>query len=286
MLPSPSELQYFIEVAHAGNLTRAADRLGIRQSSVSQAIARLEATLGATLFLRGKSGVRLTRSGEGFLPKARALLTDWESLRTEVIGDETRVKGRFTLGCHTAVARYALPRFLPRLLRDHASLEIALRHDLSRKIADEVIHHRIDFGLVVNPWPHPEIVVRELLSDRVTLWTSVVQPRKAQSLPSTLLLDPELNQSQTLLKILKRRGIAFDRPITGGSLEVLAQMARAGVGAAILPERVALEAGGLSALKDMPEVKDRVCLVYRADSQRGVAGRTIARAIIDGLADR
>ncbi|MEK7690455.1 MAG: LysR family transcriptional regulator, partial [Bdellovibrionota bacterium] len=229
-------------------------------------------------------GVRLTRAGEEFLPRVRTLISDWEGLRSEFVGDESRVRGRFSLGCHTAVARYALTRFLPQLLGQNPELEIVLRHDLSRKITDEIIHHRIDFGLVINPKPHPEIVIRELLRDRVTLWANAKKMLKSMPGSRTLLLDPELLQSQALLKALKRKRVVFDRQLTGGSLEVLAQLASAGAGVAILPERVAKEAGALLLWGAAPpEVVDRLCLVYRADSQRGLAGRTIARSVVAGL---
>src|SRR3989338_5026991 len=99
ILPAARDLQYFVEAAQAGNLTRAAERLGIRQSSMSQAIARLEKSLGLPLLLREKTGVRLTRAGQSFFPRARGLLAEWASLRGEVLGNDTAVKGRFTLGC-------------------------------------------------------------------------------------------------------------------------------------------------------------------------------------------
>ncbi|MFJ4769481.1 LysR family transcriptional regulator [Streptomyces uncialis] len=68
------QLQYFVTVAETGGFGRAAERLGIVQSAVSQQIRRLERALGVTLFDRSARRVRLTGAGERLLPEARAAL--------------------------------------------------------------------------------------------------------------------------------------------------------------------------------------------------------------------
>src|SRR5271168_4002511 len=66
------QLQYFVTVAEEGQITRAARRLQIAQSALSQAISQLESELGLELLERHPRGVTLTLAGEAFLPKARA----------------------------------------------------------------------------------------------------------------------------------------------------------------------------------------------------------------------
>jgi len=52
MIPSPADLGYFMEVASTLNVSRAAERLGISQPSLSLAIRRMEEALGAPLLVR------------------------------------------------------------------------------------------------------------------------------------------------------------------------------------------------------------------------------------------
>lgn len=68
------QLQYFVAVAEEGGFGRAAERLSIVVSAVSQQVARLERDLGVPLFRRTTRQVQLTGAGERLLPEARAVL--------------------------------------------------------------------------------------------------------------------------------------------------------------------------------------------------------------------
>lgn len=287
MLPSPTELQYFVEVAHALNISRAAERLGVSQPTLSLAIQRLEASTGVSLLLRGKSGVRLTQGGQKLVAQARTLLAEWEKIRGDALKDESQARGRYTIGCHPSVALYSLPDFAPQLLRDNPRLELKLVHDLSRRITEEVISFKIDFGIVVNPPRHPELVMKLLCTDVVSFWigpeTSTLQDARGGE--GVVVCDPDLLQTQHLLKQAAKQGLRFGRTVSSGNLEVITALVAAGTGVGILPTRVAkLSRLGLRLLdKSAPKFHDRIYLVYRADAQSSKASRSIARSIEAGV---
>lgn len=62
------QIQAFITVAHEGNMTTAAEKMGITQSGLSRLLLSTEADLSATLFERHKHGMALSEYGSAFYP--------------------------------------------------------------------------------------------------------------------------------------------------------------------------------------------------------------------------
>ncbi len=83
-------IRYFVELAHTGHYTRAAERLCIAQPSLSHAIGQLETELGVPLFEKNGRNTVLTSFGEEFLNCAenalRTLDSGVESLKRSAQG--------------------------------------------------------------------------------------------------------------------------------------------------------------------------------------------------------
>lgn len=290
MIPSPAELHYFVEVANTLNISRAAERLGISQPSLSLAVKRLEDALGTELLIRSKAGVHLTRAGQKFVAQARTLLHEWDRLSAEAIREEQTLTGRYVIGCHTAVALYTLPHFLPDLVHEHPGLELKLVHGLSRQVTDDVIGFKVDFGLVVNPVDHPDLVIKVLAKDEVTLWSGQGGEAMAQAQEGNgvLVCDPDLLQTQAIVKQMQKKGLGFKRTIATASLEVVVALTAAGAGIGIIPGRVATRdaSAKLTPVAGAPKFPDRICLVYRADAQKTPASKALIAAITEALMTR
>jgi DNA-binding transcriptional LysR family regulator len=71
---SLAQIEYFVAVAEAGNVGRAARRLRVAQPAVSRQIRKLEDELRSPLFLRTPRGMRLSEAGAVFLGHARNIL--------------------------------------------------------------------------------------------------------------------------------------------------------------------------------------------------------------------
>ncbi|MEM7646235.1 MAG: LysR family transcriptional regulator [Pseudomonadota bacterium] len=284
MLPNFTDIQYFLEVAQTNNISRAAERLGITQPSLSSAIKRLEDAVGTQLFTRSRSGVQPTKAGQELVKKGRLLLLNWEQLKSDINRRESAVTGQYIIGCHPSVALYSLPHFLPDLMIEHPELEIKLVHDLSRKITESVISYQADFGIVVNPVNHDDLVIRELCQDEVGFWTTKkpTKNQKVDSASAVLICDQNLNQVQKLFKDVQKQKVVFPRIIHSTNLEVITELTSQGAGIGILPSRVATrhKSFGLKSLSDsLPVFKDKICLVYRADSQKTKGREKIIEAI-------
>jgi DNA-binding transcriptional LysR family regulator len=99
------DVRYFLAVAEELSFTRAAELLFVSQPALSKQIRQLEAQLRAELFTRGHRTVGLTPAGAAFLPRARAMLAEWEAATEDV-----RLAGRtLTVGFHSRIGRGLVP---------------------------------------------------------------------------------------------------------------------------------------------------------------------------------
>src|SRR5436190_1818395 len=101
MIQDPVEirhLRYFLAVAGAGSFSRAADRLGISQPSVSQQMRDLEADLRVSLFQRRGKRILLTAAGVIFQKHAHTMLRQLENCLDELSTDSAQLRGDLHLG--------------------------------------------------------------------------------------------------------------------------------------------------------------------------------------------
>lgn len=280
MLPSSHDLDYFLEIAQCSSITAAATRLGISQPSLTLAMQRLEQSVGTSLFVRSRQGVKLTKAGERVLMETRQLISRWEEVKQQAVGAMNEVQGRFSLGAHVSVARYSLPLFLPELLSKHPELDLTTHHDLSRNITQKVLELALDIAIVINPVTHPDLVMRLLGKDQLTLWTS-----KKNKHHDVLICEPSLLQTQSILGKLKKQHMSFRKVIETSNLEVIAAMVEGGCGVGILPTRVAHAQGpALVEVKGAPHFADEIYLIYRVENKPVRAIQAISKSIQEGFA--
>jgi DNA-binding transcriptional LysR family regulator len=268
MIPQPSDIHYFQVVCETLNLTRASERLGVVQPTLSGALRRLEEAVGKPLFIRSSHGLTLTRVGEEFQLRTKILLQDWERI-TKSLSDLDRVpSGKFILGCHPSVGLYSLNHFMKDILSS-PMLELSLIHASSRELTEMIISRKVDLGLVINPLKQNDLVLKKLCTDRVGFWFT------SKSNLDVLIYDNNLSQGQKLLK----KGLTFSRVMNSSNLEVIADLCSSGCGVAILPERVAKRFNGLQPFSD-DWVSDELFLAYRADISKTAGFRFITQSIL------
>ena len=112
------QLEYFLAAAEAGSVTEAAQNIPVAQSSVSAAIAQLEAALGVQLLIRHHAqGISPTAEGRQFLERARELMRSADELERFAAELTAELKGTLHLGCLVTLAPLVMPR-LGRGFRD------------------------------------------------------------------------------------------------------------------------------------------------------------------------
>ena len=289
-----NDLRYFLEVKARGSLTSAARSLGVSQPSLTTAMQRLEKHFGTTLLLRDHSGVKLTVTGRALAYDAEELFEVLARAERRVTGLEDAHGGRFVIGCHESLGAYFLPDFLRRSLESHPAIDVSVHNGSSAAIRDAVVERDVDFAIVVNPRPHPELVLVELFDDAVDFFTlasakgkspaRTIDDALAKIAAGPLVHAARVTESQTLLANLEERGCVPSRSLSCGDFEMVKSILLAGVGVGLLPRRVAAygHEGRLVRLhEDLPYFSDRILLAFRADMHKTKGAIALKEALIE-----
>ncbi len=86
-------LRYFLQVVRAGSVSRAAERFGVNQTTVSRRIATLERQLGKSLFVREGKRWLLTGVGERLIHSAEQMAEEADSIERQVVADSQELSG-------------------------------------------------------------------------------------------------------------------------------------------------------------------------------------------------
>jgi DNA-binding transcriptional LysR family regulator len=143
-------LRAFVAVAECGGFHRAAERLHLTQSTVSQQIKRLEIEAGRPLFRRTTRAVALTDDGEMLLGDARRLLQLEEAARRRLTAP--RLSGVVRLGAVEEVAGDSLPPALSRFARLHPNIRLEVTVGVSAELIEQIDAGGLDVVLAKRPW--------------------------------------------------------------------------------------------------------------------------------------
>ncbi len=157
-------LRYFLAVAEAGHITRAAEQLGMQQPPLSQQIRALETDLGFPLFVRHPKGVRLTDAGRRFLDEARRLLGDFDAMRERMRTLADGKHGPLSVGFTSSAAAHA---FTPETLRAcrsrYPGITLTVREHNAAEITEAVAAGGLHCGFLRVPVSQPAGVAQQTL---------------------------------------------------------------------------------------------------------------------------
>ena len=121
---SVQKVRAFEAAARLGSMSRAAEELGVAQSTLSRSVASLEQSWGVRLFDRHGPMLSLTRDGERLLPDARTLCEASAALCRCVLRMSALEDGCVSMAAPSSVVAMRLPGPLGRFSADHPGIEV------------------------------------------------------------------------------------------------------------------------------------------------------------------
>lgn len=185
------QLRYFVTVADELHFGRAADRLHIVQSAVSQQIRRLEVELGIALLDRTTRRVTLTAAGQRFLPEARTVLLAAERARASIAELVAVRATTLRLGTSTGLGE-RLPRLLAELHARIPDQTIELRSMPAHERMAQTVDGGLDAALVRGIASHPGLQLQPVWEDELVAALPASHPLAQDDRPVALSRLAEL----------------------------------------------------------------------------------------------
>jgi DNA-binding transcriptional LysR family regulator len=290
-----NQIEAFVEVARGGSISRAAEVLAVSQPALTARIQGLEEGVGAALFVRTRSGTRLTEAGRALLPYAERALGALEQGR-ELVGEVAGgTGGRLTIGAAPAVSTYVLPRVLREFQAVHPGVQLSVRSGHSDELLDMVLREEVEVGLM-RPIRHPDVTLTPLYTDQLVLvvppdhrFAGVEGIEMGEMAPEHLILfDRTSSYHELTSSIFREAGIQPRGYIEVDNIDAAKRMVEEGLGIALLPHTsVSGELGdgrliGVP-IRDMTPVRRQIVVVRRRDAGPPTPGVAAFLATLEKL---
>ena len=241
-LPELRALEMFVDVCHAGSMTMAANRLGVTQSAVSQAIKVLEATYGVALFDREVRPARPTRAGNTLLQRAERLLAEARKLGEDLRRSARQEHAQIRLGCVDSFAATMGPALIRAL--SGSARQLQLWSGLTPGLNAQLVGRELDLAICTEaPAGEVRVAQRLLFSE---CWVAVfprapaLKPARAASdlkaRAGTLPLIRYTQRSvigQQVERFLRHIGVDAERRFEFDATDPMLSLVAAGLGWAI-----------------------------------------------------
>ncbi|MCT2195418.1 LysR substrate-binding domain-containing protein [Paenibacillus sp. p3-SID1389] len=233
-------LEYFIAVGEDLHFTKAAERLGITQPTLSHQIRLLEQELGTALIQRIGKKNYLTQAGSILLEHARRVIYEVEQAKLE-IGQLTGVqRGLLRIGCS---GNHLLEDKLISFHRQYPGIELTVLELATEETRAGLLANQLDLGVVFLPLQDEHIVSRPLFDEALVLVVSSqhayaelpeVTLEQVAQLP-LVLFPPKFYVRQLLDTACAEQGIEIRPVMELSTMESQVQMVIHHVGGTVLP---------------------------------------------------
>lgn len=143
-----TQLKIFIAVAEIGNVTKAAEALGMTQSAASAAIAAIEEVYQVQLFERVGRAIELSETGRRFLPEAQSVIASAKTATRNLRSLGGKTYGKLQIAASQTIANYWLPQRLAVFHNRNPDVSLNVNMSNTRDVEQAVLTGKANIGFV------------------------------------------------------------------------------------------------------------------------------------------
>ncbi|MFC4600767.1 LysR family transcriptional regulator [Cohnella hongkongensis] len=272
------QLKVFLSVCDGHTLLETADKLGLKQPTVSFHLRKLEEALGLSLWRRNARGFQPTSDAYELLPYARRIVMLVDEADERMSELRSRQGGRLRIGASHTPATYFIPRHLAQFRSLHPDVQLLLTVKKASSTLAMLRSYEIDAAIVSLPEKLREdegLVLYRLAEDGLRLFLSPEHPLAAsreieveQLLQETFLLHESGTTSRQLTdEWAQQVGLRLDSAMEMGAIETIKAGLKCNMGIAVLPWRSAIREtqSGELIQRSLPRYRNNrfICLALR-----------------------
>lgn len=266
-------LEYFLAVCEELHFTKAAEKLGISQPTLSQQIRLLEHRVGSPLFQRIGKKIYITEAGEILHKHSRNMFHELDQAQAAINEIQGMQRGRLRIGCSgnhlltaTIIAFHAL----------YPKIELSVTELATEETKERLLSNQLDIGVVFLPDEDEQFHYKPLYNEQLRFVISDKHPlaqAKAIRLSDLAQLPVAMLQRKFYVRQMmddccEQSGFEWKPAIELSTLESLLQMAKNNVGGAILPQSYvdSIRSSGIRSIPIIDPIPQKdVGIVYRKD---------------------
>ena len=270
------QLRAFCFTAETGSISRAAERLGLTQPSVSLQVQALERELGITLFERRGPRIRLTPDGEQLYAETHGLVETIDGLPGRFAdGNRPLNSGRLDIGAGESSTLYLLPATLEQFMEEHPNVRVRLHHLSVGELMDALRQDQVDFAVGAILDMPDELRYRAIYSYGLSLITPPDHPLARRDVITLrdlagqdYIIPPQNMTTWRLISLVfQQHAVRYRIRLEVGSWEAVKRYVGLGFGIAIVSNVCLAESYPGITVRSLPEVFPK--RTYGAMSRRG-----------------
>jgi len=268
-------LRYFVAVADTLNFRRAAERVHIEQSPLSQQIRNLEQELGVQLFTRTKRRVALTHAGRIFLSDAQAVLARADDGIERARRAARGSIGNLSIAYLTSMTNTFFVSVIHEYQRQFPGVSLSFGDMVPNAILGAVAQRTADVGFLRGVFCHDELVIEELGTEPLVVALPKNHPlanRKTKLSGQDLTQEPfvmipdegSMGYNDVIRAFCRENGFSPSLRAEANQMQAVIWLVHMGLGLSLIPQSLkGLHRGNVvyRDLKSPPRISGK--LVYR-----------------------
>lgn len=269
------QLEYIVAIAEEGNLSKAAERLFITQSALSQQLAKLKAEGLPPLFVQNKHRMELTDAGKIYLNGARSILMFDAQAIEAICNLKKETIDEFHLSVAPYLQRFFYTQIFPRLKEEFPDTKIYVTATDITNTRSLLSGGQIDLAFIPDIYKQVDFFeYKKIMKDQLV----IISARNIETHDLPYVVPTETTYIRELIqRIFSYYGRIPEIYAETNDIQTITEMVNSGSCRAILPRKLVSRRTSVFYIESFPEPYyfDLVC-IYKKDNKTELISRTVS----------